>query len=55
MLNRWSIRTTLTMVGGLLVALTVVVGVLGFTALNRASDSLDRDRFAVSAEFSRLS
>ena len=42
MLNRWSIRTTLTMVGGLLVALTVVVGVLGYTALNRASDSLDR-------------
>ena len=42
MLNRWSIRTSLTMVGVILVALTVVVGALGLTALNRASQSLDR-------------
>jgi methyl-accepting chemotaxis protein I, serine sensor receptor len=42
MLNRWSIRTSLTLVGVLLVALTVVVGALGLTALNRASTSLDR-------------
>jgi methyl-accepting chemotaxis protein I, serine sensor receptor len=42
MLNRWSIRTMLTLVGGLLVTLTLVVGVLGFTALNRAGESLDR-------------
>jgi len=42
MLSRWSIRTSLTMVGILLVALTVVVGALGLTALNRASGSLDR-------------
>ncbi|NKJ45949.1 methyl-accepting chemotaxis protein [Burkholderia sp. SG-MS1] len=42
MLNRWSIRTSLTMVGVLLVALTVTVGALGLTALNRASESLDR-------------
>ena len=42
MLSRWSIRTSLTMVGVLLVALTVVVGALGLTALNRASQSLDR-------------
>jgi methyl-accepting chemotaxis protein len=42
MLNRWSIRTSLTMVGVLLVALTVVVGALGLTALNRASQSLER-------------
>jgi methyl-accepting chemotaxis protein I, serine sensor receptor len=42
MLSRWSIRTSLTMVGILLAALTVVVGVLGLTALNGASQSLDR-------------
>ncbi|MGF6569872.1 methyl-accepting chemotaxis protein-1 (serine sensor receptor) [Paraburkholderia sp. GAS333] len=42
MLNRWSIRTSLTLVGVLLVTLTVVVGALGLTALNRASTSLDR-------------
>ncbi|NML32083.1 methyl-accepting chemotaxis protein [Paraburkholderia antibiotica] len=42
MLSRWSIRTSLTMVGVLLVTLTVVVGALGLTALKRASDSLDR-------------
>ncbi|NPT33039.1 methyl-accepting chemotaxis protein [Paraburkholderia xenovorans] len=42
MLSRWSIRTSLTMVGIILVALTVVVGVLGLTALNGASQSLDR-------------
>jgi methyl-accepting chemotaxis protein len=42
MLSRWSIRTSLTMVGILLVALTVVAGALGLTALNRASGSLDR-------------
>ncbi|MGF6924178.1 methyl-accepting chemotaxis protein [Paraburkholderia sp. 40] len=42
MLSRWSIRTSLTMVGILLVTLTVVVGALGLTALNRASGSLDR-------------
>ncbi|MFB9122998.1 HAMP domain-containing protein [Paraburkholderia dipogonis] len=42
MLSRWSIRTSLTMVGIILVALTVVVGVLGLSALNRASQSLDR-------------
>ncbi len=42
MLSRWSIRTSLTMVGIILVALTVTVGVLGLSALNRASQSLDR-------------
>ncbi|OAJ60693.1 chemotaxis protein [Paraburkholderia ginsengiterrae] len=42
MLSRWSIRTSLTMVGVILAALTVVVGVLGLTALNGASQSLDR-------------
>ncbi|SMG38341.1 methyl-accepting chemotaxis protein [Paraburkholderia susongensis] len=42
MLSRWSIRTSLTLVGVLLVTLTVVVGALGFTALKRASGSLDR-------------
>ncbi len=42
MLNRLSIRTSLTLVGILLVTLTVVVGALGLTALNRASASLDR-------------
>ncbi|APA86267.1 Tar ligand binding domain-containing protein [Paraburkholderia sprentiae WSM5005] len=41
MLSRWSIRTSLTLVGILLVTLTVVVGALGLTALNRASGSLD--------------
>ncbi|RKE25360.1 methyl-accepting chemotaxis sensory transducer with TarH sensor [Paraburkholderia sp. BL23I1N1] len=42
MLSRWSIRTSLTMMGIILVALTVVVGALGLTALNGASQSLDR-------------
>ena len=42
MLSRWSIRTSLTLVGILLVALTVVVGVLGLSALNGASGSLER-------------
>ncbi|MFM0303074.1 methyl-accepting chemotaxis protein [Paraburkholderia sediminicola] len=42
MVSRWSIRTSLTMVGIILVALTVVVGALGLTALNGASQSLDR-------------
>ncbi|EDZ97513.1 methyl-accepting chemotaxis sensory transducer [Burkholderia sp. H160] len=42
MLSRWSIRTSLTLVGTLLVMLTVVVGALGLTALNRATGSLDR-------------
>jgi methyl-accepting chemotaxis protein len=41
MLSRWSIRTSLTMVGIILVALTMVVGALGLTALNGASRSLD--------------
>jgi methyl-accepting chemotaxis protein I, serine sensor receptor len=42
MLSRWSIRTSLTLVGIILVALTVVVGALGLTALSGASGSLDR-------------
>ena len=42
MLSRWSIRTSLTLVGIILVALTVVVGVLGLTALSSARQSLDR-------------
>ncbi|MDR6421087.1 methyl-accepting chemotaxis protein [Paraburkholderia phenoliruptrix] len=42
MLSRWSIRTSLTLVGIILVALTMVVGVLGLTALGSASRSLDR-------------
>ncbi|MEC5407477.1 methyl-accepting chemotaxis protein [Paraburkholderia sp. MPAMCS5] len=42
MLSRWSIRTSLTLVGIILVALTMVVGVLGLTALGSASQSLDR-------------
>ncbi|MGF6779496.1 methyl-accepting chemotaxis protein [Paraburkholderia sp. GAS334] len=41
MLGKWSIRTSLTAVGVVLVALTVVVGGLGLAALNRASQSLD--------------
>ncbi|CAG4903493.1 methyl-accepting chemotaxis protein [Paraburkholderia saeva] len=41
MLGKLSIRTSLTAVGALLVALTVVVGALGLAALNRASQSLD--------------
>ncbi|CAD6557280.1 hypothetical protein LMG27952_06334 [Paraburkholderia hiiakae] len=40
MLQRWSIRTTLTGVGVILVALTVLVGGLGLYALGRASDAL---------------
>ncbi|HTR07148.1 MAG TPA: methyl-accepting chemotaxis protein [Paraburkholderia sp.] len=40
MLQRWSIRTTLTGVGVILVALTVLVGALGLYALGRASDAL---------------
>ncbi|QGZ55906.1 methyl-accepting chemotaxis protein [Paraburkholderia acidiphila] len=39
MLQRWSIRTTLTGVGVILVALTVLVGGLGLVALGRASDA----------------
>ncbi|MCC8393228.1 methyl-accepting chemotaxis protein [Paraburkholderia sp. MMS20-SJTR3] len=42
MLSRWSIRTSLTMVGVVLVALTVAVGALGLSALGRASGSLER-------------
>ena len=41
MLSRWSIRTTLTVVGIILVALTVIVGALGLTALSRSGDALD--------------
>ncbi|MEM5384699.1 methyl-accepting chemotaxis protein [Paraburkholderia phymatum] len=41
MLSRWSIRTTLTVVGIILVALTVIVGALGFTALSHSGDALD--------------
>ncbi|WP_133649627.1 methyl-accepting chemotaxis protein [Paraburkholderia flava] len=41
MLGKWSIRTTLTAVGVILVALTVAVGALGLFALNSASRSLD--------------
>ncbi|ACC72142.1 methyl-accepting chemotaxis protein [Paraburkholderia phymatum] len=41
MLSRWSIRTTLTVVGIILVALTVIVGALGLTALSRSADALD--------------
>ncbi|WP_028203350.1 methyl-accepting chemotaxis protein [Paraburkholderia nodosa] len=39
MLQRWSIRSTLTGVGVILVALTVLVGALGLVALGRASDA----------------
>ncbi|MDE1181254.1 methyl-accepting chemotaxis protein [Paraburkholderia sp.] len=39
-MSRWSIRALLTSVGGLLVALTIVVGALGLTALGNASTSL---------------
>ncbi|MEM5338671.1 methyl-accepting chemotaxis protein [Paraburkholderia azotifigens] len=41
MLSRWSIRTTLTIVGVILAALTVIVGALGLTALSRSGDALD--------------
>lgn len=41
MLSRWSIRTSLTVVGIVLAALTIVVGALGLTALRHASQSLD--------------
>jgi methyl-accepting chemotaxis protein I, serine sensor receptor len=41
MLGRWSIRTSLTLVGIVLAALTFVVGALGLTALRHASQSLD--------------
>ena len=41
MLQNWSIRTTLTAIGAVLVALTIAVGVLGLTALSSASRSLD--------------
>ncbi|HZZ13817.1 MAG TPA: methyl-accepting chemotaxis protein [Paraburkholderia sp.] len=41
MLSRWSIRTSLTMVGIILVTLTLAVGALGLTALNGASQSLE--------------
>ncbi|CAB3780524.1 hypothetical protein LMG28688_01056 [Paraburkholderia caffeinitolerans] len=40
MLNRWSIRTTLTGVAFILLALTGIVGALGLYALGNASDSL---------------
>ena len=42
MLSKWSIRASLTIAAVILVALTVVVGVLGLTALNGASQSLER-------------
>ena len=41
MLQNWSIRTTLTAIGAVLVALTIAVGVLGLTALSGANRSLD--------------
>ncbi|NTZ08589.1 methyl-accepting chemotaxis protein, partial [Burkholderia metallica] len=41
MLHNWSIRTTLTAVGLILVCLTAAVGGLGLYALNQASRSLD--------------
>ncbi|HEV3428456.1 MAG TPA: Tar ligand binding domain-containing protein, partial [Paraburkholderia sp.] len=40
MLHRWSIRTTLTGVGVIMLALTGLVGALGLIALGNASDSL---------------
>ncbi|WP_027816043.1 methyl-accepting chemotaxis protein [Paraburkholderia bannensis] len=40
MLHKWSIRTTLTGVGVILLALTGLVGALGLIALGNASDSL---------------
>ncbi|WP_322058865.1 methyl-accepting chemotaxis protein [Paraburkholderia sp. J63] len=40
MLHRWSIRTTLTGVGVILLALMGIVGALGLVALGNASDSL---------------
>jgi methyl-accepting chemotaxis protein/methyl-accepting chemotaxis protein-1 (serine sensor receptor) len=41
MLQNWSIRTTLTAMGAVLVALTIAVGVLGLTALSGANRALD--------------
>ncbi|TKC89242.1 HAMP domain-containing protein [Trinickia terrae] len=41
MLHNWSIRTTLTAIAVVLLALTVAVGALGLSALNGASHSLD--------------
>ncbi|MGN6315064.1 methyl-accepting chemotaxis protein [Trinickia sp.] len=41
MLQNWSIRTTLTAIGAVLVALTIAVGVLGLIALSAANRSLD--------------
>ena len=41
MLQNWSIRTTLTAIGAVLVALTIAVGVLGLAALSGANRSLD--------------
>ena len=41
MLHNWSIRTTLTAVGLILVCLAAAVGGLGLYALNHASRSLD--------------
>ncbi|RDU98369.1 methyl-accepting chemotaxis protein [Trinickia dinghuensis] len=41
MLQNWSIRTTLTAIGAVLVTLTIAVGVLGLTALSSANHSLD--------------
>ncbi len=41
MLQNWSIRTALTAIGAVLVALTIAVGVLGLTALSGANRSLE--------------
>ncbi|CAB3772610.1 methyl-accepting chemotaxis protein [Paraburkholderia solisilvae] len=41
MLNRWSIRAALTLVGIVLVLLTVAVGALGLFSLSRATGALD--------------
>ncbi|HLX03505.1 MAG TPA: Tar ligand binding domain-containing protein, partial [Trinickia sp.] len=41
MLHNWSIRTTLTAIGVVLLALTVAVGALGLSALGGASHSLE--------------
>ncbi|APR34074.1 methyl-accepting chemotaxis protein [Paraburkholderia sp. SOS3] len=40
-MNRWSIRAALTVVGAVLVLLTVAVGALGVFSLTRATDALD--------------
>ncbi|PLY99960.1 methyl-accepting chemotaxis protein, partial [Burkholderia sp. WAC0059] len=41
MLQKWSIRTTLTVAGIILFAMIVAVGALGLSALDRANDSLE--------------